>query len=67
MTPLQQIEEMVSDCFCFDMEFKLRNKRPFTQEEAQEMSIRLGKVYCKAHGHNKDHKCYDVHEDWRKE
>ena len=47
---LQNICDLVETDFCADMEtLTLPSTREYTQEEAKEMAILLGKVYSYAH------------------
>ena len=63
---IEHIEEILDPNFMEDMEFQLyHNKRDFTQDEAKKMVSILGEIYKTAHSANKEHSCYDVHEDWR--
>lgn len=66
MTPLEKIEELVSDDFAFDIEGFEVFAKEFTQDQALEMARRLGVIYMITHSHNKNHSCYGVHENWRK-
>ena len=61
---LTQIENIVSDDFCADMEWDLYACR-LTTEKVRVMARKLGEVYKLAHSNNPNHSCYPVHEDWR--
>jgi hypothetical protein len=48
---LKNINELVDNDFCMDMDcHNLPNSKPFTQDEAQQMSRIIGQVYSIAHG-----------------
>ena len=61
---LQQIEDIVGDDFCMDMDSNLDKIEDWKLKECIK---KLGKVYMIAHANNKDHSCYSVHNDWRDE
>jgi ABC-type uncharacterized transport system substrate-binding protein len=47
---LKEIDELTSSDFLFDMENKeLPDSKPYTQEEASQMSDLLGRIYLIAH------------------
>lgn len=48
---LKEIDELVNNDFCFDMDCKqgLPDQRPFTQSEAKKMARIIGEVYRVAH------------------
>ena len=61
---LKVIEWLCCDDFCEDLEMQMVEMPDSPLKTAGE---KLTRIYRIAHGLNTQHKCYSVHEDWRKE
>lgn len=59
------IESLTSDDLSEDCECSVAFGHPITQKDAKALSERITLIYTIVHGIDKDHSCYDVHDDWR--
>lgn len=65
---LTAIEHQCGDEFCEDLDCTIAfGEEPGMDPRLIEAQKRLSRIYILAHGHNKSHTCYRVHDDWRRE